>query len=322
MWEWPQEECFLRGNTEIGNTMSCSSGFCGLAHLVASYALVWKLVADVSEYLWNDVTQNEDSFLCMLEEHTPVKDFPDFDRDMMNTEDNSCKNSQVSLESSQHKRRRMLQFSPDSYSSANEQNNVPLFKSQVVRVDSTVEDGLLDNMQQWSSVFSDGRCAYDNDGSSKSTEVALLENCLNESDMQNNPDEMNYHIESCKQTKKELCNIPLDTGNDVMQMAPTPNYCRIFKGRKSFIQAPAKLTTSVAYPFALIKPCGVQGDVTLKDINQLIHAPPPSKPKSKMDEDSSMPYPTSAFSGKPVVVQTKIHTEGGRGSITIMRTKG
>ncbi|KAJ0979405.1 hypothetical protein J5N97_014879 [Dioscorea zingiberensis] len=59
-----------------------------------------------------------------------------------------------------------------------------------------------------------------------------------------------------------------------------------YASRKSFIQAPAKLTTSVACPFDLIKLCGVQGHVTLKDINQWIHAPPPSKSKSKMDEDS------------------------------------
>lgn len=83
-----------------------------------------------------------------------------------------------------------------------------------------------------------------------------------------------------------------------------------------------KLTTSIAYPFALIKPCGVQGDITLKDINQRIHAPPPSKSKNTNDEDTSMSYPTSTFSGKPVVVKTKIRTDGGKGSITIMRTKG
>ena len=28
MWEWAEEECFLRGNSEIGTTMSLSFGFC------------------------------------------------------------------------------------------------------------------------------------------------------------------------------------------------------------------------------------------------------------------------------------------------------
>lgn len=96
----------------------------------------------------------------------------------------------------------------------------------------------------------------------------------------------------------------------------------LISGKMSYIKGPKKLTTSIAYPFALIKPCGVHGDVTLKDINQRILAPLPSKSKLKKDEDPSISYPTSAFSGKPVVVKTKIRTEGGQGSITIMRTKG
>jgi len=100
------------------------------------------------------------------------------------------------------------------------------------------------------------------------------------------------------------------------------NCCFVSPGRKSFLKTPKKLVTPVVYPFALIKPCGVQGDVTLKDINQRIHAPPPSRSKQKMDEDPFTAYPTSAFSGKPVVHKTKIRTEGGKGSITIMRTKG
>lgn len=85
------------------------------------------------------------------------------------------------------------------------------------------------------------------------------------------------------------------------------------------MRAPSKLASSVAYPFDFIKPCGVLGDVTLKDINQRILTPPPSKQKEVKEEP---PYPTSAFSGKPVVGKTKIPTQGGKGSITIMRTKG
>jgi hypothetical protein len=77
----------------------------------------------------------------------------------------------------------------------------------------------------------------------------------------------------------------------------------------------------VAYPFAFIKPSGAHGDVTLKEINQRILTPPPSKSKQG-NEDPAASFPTSAFSGKPVVGKTKIRTEGGKGSITIMRTKG
>ncbi|CAK9159184.1 unnamed protein product [Ilex paraguariensis] len=34
----------------------------------------------------------------------------------------------------------------------------------------------------------------------------------------------------------------------------------VFKGRKSYMQTPTKLASSVVYPFAFIKPCGVHGD--------------------------------------------------------------
>lgn len=77
------------------------------------------------------------------------------------------------------------------------------------------------------------------------------------------------------------------------------------------------MASSIVYPFAFIKPCGVLGDTTLKDINRRIHNPPKPKP-----EEDATAYPTSAFSGKPVVGKTKIQTEGGKGSITIMRTRG
>ncbi|KAK4270218.1 hypothetical protein QN277_023280 [Acacia crassicarpa] len=93
-----------------------------------------------------------------------------------------------------------------------------------------------------------------------------------------------------------------------------------FVKRKSMMQMPTKLATSLTYAFAFIKPSGAQGDVTLKEINQRIQTPQSSKPKPKIEDPSS--YPKSAFSGKPVVGKTKILTEGGKGSITIMRTKG
>ena len=81
----------------------------------------------------------------------------------------------------------------------------------------------------------------------------------------------------------------------------------------SLVKVKENLTTSVAYPFTLIKPSWEEGDVTLQDINQRIHAPPKKAPES---------LGTSAFSGKPVIGKTRIRTEGGKGSITILRTKG
>jgi len=81
----------------------------------------------------------------------------------------------------------------------------------------------------------------------------------------------------------------------------------------SLVKVKENLTTSVAYPFTLIKPSWEEGDVTLQDINKRIHAPPKKAPEI---------LGTSAFSGKPVIGKTRIRTEGGRGSITILRTKG
>lgn len=86
------------------------------------------------------------------------------------------------------------------------------------------------------------------------------------------------------------------------------------------MKTPMKLTTSIAYPFSPIKPCEIHGEVTLKNINHLIQSPSISRFNCKMDEDPPIDY--SPISGKPVVIKTKIHTEGGKGSITIMRTKG
>ncbi|KAJ0988893.1 hypothetical protein J5N97_007249 [Dioscorea zingiberensis] len=299
------------------------NGICGWAG--EDYSMQENTGLDVSHYLLDDVNQNEDSLLGMLEEHTPAKDSADFSYDMMNIGNDIDKVSEESRESSssQQKRRRMLQFPTDSNEPASVNGPMTSFYESKARDEPLVEDGLQDNMDwnsQGNSGLSGDRCSYGDEGFNLSMD-GWLEDCLNESGMPQNPDVMNHFMASEGQTNvSEFCNT-LEMGNDAVEKAPTTT-CRIFRGRKSFINSPMKLTTSVAYPFALIKPCGVQGDITLKDINQRIHAPPPSKSKNKKDEDSSMSYPTSTFSGKPVIVKTKIRTEGGKGSITIMRTKG
>ncbi|XP_020106363.1 protein XRI1-like isoform X2 [Ananas comosus] len=119
---------------------------------------------------------------------------------------------------------------------------------------------------------------------------------------------------------REFCDVAPTIKNDVAKQTTNLANLKIFKGKKSFIKTQKKLTTSIVYPFNLIKSCGEQGDLTLKDINHLIHSPPPSKSNSKKDDEP--PYLTSAFSGKPVVEKTQIRTEGGKGCITILRTKG
>ncbi|KZV31609.1 hypothetical protein F511_27640 [Dorcoceras hygrometricum] len=118
----------------------------------------------------------------------------------------------------------------------------------------------------------------------------------------------------------DICNTPPEYDANAVKKHPVhPRGNVVFKGRKSFMRTPPKQASSVVKPFAFIKPCGVHGDTTLKDINLKIHTPPKLLQSNEDLSDSCL---TSAFSGKPVVGRTKIHTDGGKGSITIMRTKG
>ncbi|TKY47363.1 XRI1 protein [Spatholobus suberectus] len=80
----------------------------------------------------------------------------------------------------------------------------------------------------------------------------------------------------------------------------------------------------IAYPFELVKPGGVEGETTLKDINhQMLMSPSKPIPHLVGDPLTQSCISTRAFgiSGKAVAALTRIHTQG-RGSITIIRTKG
>lgn len=82
----------------------------------------------------------------------------------------------------------------------------------------------------------------------------------------------------------------------------------------------------IAYPFELVKPGGVEGETTIKDINhQMMMSPSKPIPHPVAVEDS-MTHPCISnrgygISGKEVAALTRIQTRG-RGSITIIRTKG
>ncbi|KAJ7517654.1 hypothetical protein O6H91_21G033400 [Diphasiastrum complanatum] len=80
--------------------------------------------------------------------------------------------------------------------------------------------------------------------------------------------------------------------------------------------------SSVAYPFALVKPSEAEGNITIRHLNQRISKPHNLR-KSKCNLDESCKSVTSegfGLSGKSIVSLTKIHTEG-KGTITIMRTR-
>ncbi|MQL98425.1 hypothetical protein Taro_031132 [Colocasia esculenta] len=283
---------------------------------------------DMSNCLWDEVNNNDDDLLYMLGEHTPVKDCADFDYLISDNgeyasliliqERNSDKGKdgvEESVESSQQKRRRMLQFNSDDADSISMELSSAFIKSKIG--DSFMEEGVNNENMQWVSGFLDGQ-----EGLDQSSEHWLA-SCFNENEIHFSSDEINISGTSDDHADiSEQCNVVLhkETVTAPAMVSTTP--CSKFKGQKSYIRTPTKMTSSVAYPFALIKPCGVQGDVTLKDINQRIHAPVLLKTEDAKNEDSSDCYPMSAFSGKPVVVKTKIRTEGGKGSITIMRTRG
>ncbi|GMJ04512.1 hypothetical protein like AT1G14630 [Hibiscus trionum] len=85
-----------------------------------------------------------------------------------------------------------------------------------------------------------------------------------------------------------------------------------------------RVVTRVVYPFALVKPGGIEGDMTLNDINERILMPPARPVRHPVGDFACRPCVSAdgpGLSGKAVVALTKIHTQG-RGTITIIRTKG
>ncbi|XP_078441576.1 x-ray induced transcript 1 isoform X2 [Wolffia australiana] len=260
--------------------------------------------ADPSHCLWNELEQKEDGLLYMLGEQTPVKDCGDFGLLISDNCDDQHKYTDDRREYSQLKRRRMLQYnSSDTDVSISDDLLSCEFMKSKINGDSLLKDEPSDNLQ-WIMSLSD---ATSNQEGLDQTSERWLASCLNETEIHVNSDQMNvstvaaYHAENT-----EKCSLQRQMKSLKLPVTISITPC-------------SKLR---AYPFALIKPCGAQGDTTLKDINQRIHAPFLLKQTQTEGEDPSLCYPTSAFSGKPVVVKTKIRTEGGKGSITIMRTKG
>ncbi|XP_010657973.1 uncharacterized protein LOC100242197 isoform X2 [Vitis vinifera] len=77
-------------------------------------------------------------------------------------------------------------------------------------------------------------------------------------------------------------------------------------------------------PSTVVKPGGLDGDMTLNDINERILMPPTRPVRHPVGDFASRPFVSPdgpGLSGKAVVALTRIHTQG-RGTITIIRTKG
>ncbi|XP_020271286.1 uncharacterized protein LOC109846458 isoform X3 [Asparagus officinalis] len=78
------------------------------------------------------------------------------------------------------------------------------------------------------------------------------------------------------------------------------------------------------YPFRVLKPIGLEGNVTLADINERILKRPTRPVKHPVGEFAIGPCVSidrPGLSGKAVVALTRIQTQG-RGTITIIRTRG
>ncbi|XP_004513524.1 protein XRI1-like isoform X2 [Cicer arietinum] len=287
-------------------------------HKEEDYCLEKTSNFDISQELWNEVPSNQDLSIVLDDATTPVKSCVDFAYNVNNNESNVIQKEQeeCSETSSQAKRRRMLHFNAHNgnHSLSDEPTSSAYLKSNECNED------LFPEVSQWLSGVSENASAS-NYEDLESAEGWIAE-CFKDAEMQLCPDNSNFsgaddvHIDV-----NELCNLTPPIEQNVVQphFSQTPRKI-VFRGRKSMIQTPTKLASSVAYPFTFIKPCGVHGDVTLKEINKRIQSPPPSK--SKQVKEDPIVYPKSAFSGKPVVGKTKIRTEGGKGSITIMRTRG
>ncbi|ESW12620.1 hypothetical protein PHAVU_008G128100 [Phaseolus vulgaris] len=285
------------------------------------YCLQKSFNYEIPQGLWNEVPQNEDMSYVFNDETTPVKECGDFSYNVNNNESNLKNEPDKCLKTSyQVKRRRMLQFNAQDggHSPCNEQMSSAYLK---VKGKEDPNEEIFSEFSQWVSAAS-GSASASNYEEFESAE-GWLADCFADTEMQLCPHDLNFsgaddiHIDVA-----DLCNFQPALEQNVVQHRVTKTHKNIvFKGGKSFIETPTKLAASVAYPFAFIKPSGAHGDVTLKEINQRILSPPPPL-KSKLSVEDPSTYPKSAFSGKPVVGKTKIHIEGGKGSITIMRTKG
>jgi len=267
------------------------------------YSLQKDLLADPCSSLWAEASNNASDDWSIFDEQTPIKHCTEFEFQFCDIGDIIVKDFEEGKETLQAKRRRMLQFCPEN----------------VEMTCTMTEDGLSENLQVMD--FPGANCLLNSDGTDELPEEWLVD-CSQDSEhrfpaeettspatalVEANNTPVNQNSSPCEQA--------IVVHNNPVQARPTP-----LKAGRNIIRA-KKVRTSVAFPFELIKPCSILGAVTLNDINEKIHAPPPYKIKHKNDEEPNS-HQASAISGKPVVHKTKIHTEGGKGSITISRTIG
>nr|CAB3481281.1 unnamed protein product [Digitaria exilis] len=101
--------------------------------------------------------------------------------------------------------------------------------------------------------------------------------------------------------------------------------CKKRRKAPSSTSTPGSGAGTVALPFTVVKPGGADGSVTLADINRWILTPPARPVRHPVGEFACAPRVSAgnrpAPSGKTVAGFTRLRT-GGRGTITIVRTRG
>ncbi|CAF1920669.1 unnamed protein product [Brassica oleracea var. botrytis] len=274
-------------------------------------------IADVTECTMIEVTLNQEDHSYMFEDDddestTPVKACSESGYHQVTTDQTIMKPDVPRETRSAVKRRRMLQFEDQPMETS-------LFRSESLSsiLRSSAREETFDELLPKGSQLIEDASASSIEGLDDLYADEWYVDCLNDPEAPTLPDDLSFgspddvHVDI-----SEYLNLPPEAEtSDVKRPVTRSSPNVIFKGRKSF----SRQASSVIYPFSFIKPCGVHGDMTLKDINQKILTPP-AKPKENKGETPVIQ--TSAFSGKPVVGKTKIRTEGGKGSITIMRTRG
>ncbi|XP_022872477.1 protein XRI1-like isoform X3 [Olea europaea var. sylvestris] len=281
-----------------------------------AYSLEENTSLDIPECLMNGVNENEDLSYMFDNETTPVKACGDLAYHVTSYEITDKELEKRGEPSSQVKRRRILQFE-------SEVSDAPLCKYEAFLRSKETPESLEVASSEISQLVDGftGTFASSNECLDPSSE-GWLANCFIDPEMQYKSEDIRSvsGTSDVQNDITELFDAPPEYEASAVQKLPIrPCKSIVFKGRKSYMQTPSKVASSVVYPFAFVKPCSVHGDVTLKDINQRIHTPSESE---ENNEDHAVSYPTSAISGKPIVGKTKIRTEGGKGCITITRTKG
>ncbi|XP_025824553.1 protein XRI1-like isoform X3 [Panicum hallii] len=275
--------------------------------------------ADATKFVWDCLNQDDDELLGLLGNQTPLRDCRDFFADIP---DISCKETLDPEESREAKRRRTLEYPPESSQSevGTHETASPFVASEVTEVSllCTDEPQSLNCDIQYSSNNIDTISSLSNQASYWQ-ENNHLEHCSYGTPVYVEPDQMPCTQESVAYVDDQAgisgsSEIAPVTERFIMQETRKLSTLKVSKGgSSSLVKAKQNITTTVAYPFTLIKPSWKEGDVTLQDINQRLRAPPKKPPEI---------LGTSAFSGKPVIGKTRIKTDGGKGSITILRTKG